>query len=126
MAATIRTLCCTVFQHSSRHLSTTCCVRGGLKWRLEHGLARSGSEYGPLTDLPDWSFADGRPAPPMKGQLRRKEERETLTRRIVALETEVDKGMDQWKQKQELSKEMEVQKNSLLLKRKGNSLLKKK
>ena len=22
-----------------------------------HGLSRSGSEYGPLTDLPDWSFA---------------------------------------------------------------------
>lgn len=22
-----------------------------------HGLARSGTEYGPLTDLPDWSFA---------------------------------------------------------------------
>ena len=22
-----------------------------------HGLSRSGTEYGPLTDLPDWSFA---------------------------------------------------------------------
>ena len=91
----------------------------------------------------------------MKGQLRRKEERQALTvslyltflkciyydsiafssfyhslfclqRRIVALETEIDKGMDQWEQKQELAKEMEMQKNSLLLKRKGNSLLKKK
>lgn len=73
-----------------------------LPFSYRHGLARSGSEYGPLTDLPDWSFAglisflfvflhrfavfnvstllvaDGRPAPPLKGQLRRKEGREVL------------------------------------------------
>ncbi|XP_043914360.1 39S ribosomal protein L52, mitochondrial isoform X2 [Protopterus annectens] len=50
--------------------------QAGSKWRLEHGMARSNSEYGPFTDLPDWSFADGRPAPPCKGELRRRKERE--------------------------------------------------
>ena len=24
---------------------------------FSHGLSRSGTEYGPLTDLPDWSYA---------------------------------------------------------------------
>uniref|UniRef100_A0A665V432 Large ribosomal subunit protein mL52 n=1 Tax=Echeneis naucrates TaxID=173247 RepID=A0A665V432_ECHNA len=63
-------------RRSSRQLSTTCGVQAGEKWRKQHGLARSGTEYGPLTDLPDWSYADGRPAPPMKGHLRRRQERE--------------------------------------------------
>ncbi|XP_042368649.1 39S ribosomal protein L52, mitochondrial, partial [Plectropomus leopardus] len=77
-AAPVRTLCCSVLRLSSRQFSTTCGVQAGEKWRKEHGLSRSGTEYGPLTDLPDWSYADGRPAPPMKGQLRRKQEREVL------------------------------------------------
>ncbi|KAM3842422.1 low-density lipoprotein receptor-related protein 10 [Diretmus argenteus] len=57
MAAPIRTWCCSVLRNSSRNFSSTCGVQAGQKWRLEHGLARSGSEYGPMTDLPDWSFA---------------------------------------------------------------------
>uniref|UniRef100_A0AAQ5Y309 Large ribosomal subunit protein mL52 n=1 Tax=Amphiprion ocellaris TaxID=80972 RepID=A0AAQ5Y309_AMPOC len=91
-----------------------------------HGLARSGTEYGPLTDLPDWSFADGRPAPPLKGHLRRKQERETLARRIVMLNSEVDQGIEMWREKQEGAKRMEEHKKSLLLKPKGQRLLKKK
>uniref|UniRef100_A0AAZ1WXA8 Large ribosomal subunit protein mL52 n=1 Tax=Oreochromis aureus TaxID=47969 RepID=A0AAZ1WXA8_OREAU len=93
---------------------------------VRHGLARSGTEYGPLTDLPDWSFADGRPAPPMKGQLRRRQEREALSRRIVMLNSEVDRGMEVWREKQEEAKRMEEHKKSLLLKPKGKLLMKKK
>uniref|UniRef100_A0A8C0V9Y9 Large ribosomal subunit protein mL52 n=1 Tax=Cyanistes caeruleus TaxID=156563 RepID=A0A8C0V9Y9_CYACU len=33
---------------------------------------------GPLRDLPDWSFADGRPSPPWRGQLRRLREQREL------------------------------------------------
>ncbi|XP_067436355.1 39S ribosomal protein L52, mitochondrial [Thunnus thynnus] len=125
MAAVTRTLCCSVLRHSSRQLSTTCGVQAGEKWRKEHGLARSGTEYGPLTDLPDWSFADGRPAPPMKGMLRRRQEREALARRIVMLSSEVDRGMERWTEKQEETKRMEEHKKSLLLKPKGKLLMKK-
>ncbi|KAF1380691.1 hypothetical protein PFLUV_G00166500 [Perca fluviatilis] len=126
MAAPVRTLCCSVLRHSSRQFSTTCGVQAGEKWRKEHGLSRSGTEYGPLTDLPDWSFADGRLAPPMKGQLRRKQEREVLARRIVMLNSEVDRGMEVWSEKQEEAKRMEEHKKSLLLKPKGKLLMKKK
>ncbi|XP_073331317.1 large ribosomal subunit protein mL52 [Pagrus major] len=125
MAAPVRTLCCSVFRLSSRQFSTTCGVQGGEQWRKEHGVARSGTEYGPLTDLPDWSFADGRPAPPMKGHLRRKQEREVLARRIVMLNNEVDTGMEAWSEKQEEAKRMEEHKKSLLLKPKGKLLIKK-
>uniref|UniRef100_UPI0037E99400 large ribosomal subunit protein mL52 n=1 Tax=Semicossyphus pulcher TaxID=241346 RepID=UPI0037E99400 len=126
MAAPVRTLCCSVLRLSSRQFSTTCGVQAGDKWRRENGLSRTGSEYGPLTDLPDWSFADGRPAPPMRGQLRRKQEREVTARRIVMLSSEVDRGMEAWREKQEEAKRMEEQKKSLLLKPKGKLLRDKK
>ncbi|XP_038588512.1 39S ribosomal protein L52, mitochondrial [Micropterus salmoides] len=124
MAAPVRTLCCSVLRHSSRQLSTTCGVQAGEKWRKEHGLPRSGTEYGPLTDLPDWSFADGRAAPPLKGQLRRKQEREVLARRIVMLNSEVDRGIEAWSKKQEEAARMQEHKKSLLLKPKGKLLMK--
>ncbi|XP_010746534.3 large ribosomal subunit protein mL52 [Larimichthys crocea] len=126
MAAPVRTLCRSVLRLSSRQVSTTCGLQAGNKWRKEHGLARSGTEYGPLTDLPDWSFADGRLAPPLKGQLRRKQEREVLARRIVMLSSEVDRGIEAWSEKQENARRLEEHKKSLLLKPKGKLLMKKK
>ncbi|XP_029310818.1 large ribosomal subunit protein mL52 [Cottoperca gobio] len=125
MAAPVRTLCCSVLRLSSRQFSTTCGVQGGEKWRLEHGIARSGTEYGPLTDLADWSYADGRPAPLMKGQLRRKQEREVLVRRIVMLDSELDKGVEACSAREDKARRLEEQKQSLLLKPKGKLLLKK-
>nr|XP_057925117.1 39S ribosomal protein L52, mitochondrial [Doryrhamphus excisus] len=125
MAAPVRILCCSVLKHSSRRFSTTCGLQGGEKWRKEHGLARSGTEYGPLTDLPDWSFADGTPAPPMKGMLRRRQEREELARRIVMLNSEMDRGMESWREKKDEAQRMEEHKKSLLLKAKGKLLKKK-
>ncbi|XP_047720353.1 39S ribosomal protein L52, mitochondrial isoform X6 [Prionailurus viverrinus] len=61
---------------SVRKLHSSLAARAGSQWRLQQGLAANPSGYGPLTELPDWSYADGRPAPPMKGQLRRKAQRE--------------------------------------------------
>ncbi|XP_039353918.1 39S ribosomal protein L52, mitochondrial isoform X2 [Mauremys reevesii] len=48
------------------------------QWRVQQGLAASSAGYGPLRDLPDWSFVDGRPAPPWKGQMRRQQEDEAF------------------------------------------------
>uniref|UniRef100_A0A493U395 Large ribosomal subunit protein mL52 n=1 Tax=Anas platyrhynchos platyrhynchos TaxID=8840 RepID=A0A493U395_ANAPP len=48
------------------------------QWRVTRGLAPSQSGPGPLRDLPDWSFADGRPAPLWRGQQRRRREDEAL------------------------------------------------
>ncbi|XP_037691457.1 39S ribosomal protein L52, mitochondrial isoform X4 [Choloepus didactylus] len=67
-----------VLLSSVRRLHCCAAARAGSQWRLGQGLAANPSGYGPLTELPDWSYADGRPAPPMKGQLRRKAQREKL------------------------------------------------
>uniref|UniRef100_A0A452UDW9 Large ribosomal subunit protein mL52 n=1 Tax=Ursus maritimus TaxID=29073 RepID=A0A452UDW9_URSMA len=79
------------------------------------GLAANPSGYGPLTELPDWSYADGRPAPPMKGQLRRKAQREKFARRVVLLSQEMDAGLQAWqlKQQEKLQEEEGKQKNAL-------------
>ncbi|CAG05748.1 unnamed protein product, partial [Tetraodon nigroviridis] len=122
MAAPVRTWWCSVLRLSRKQFSTTCAAPIGEKWRKEHGLARTGTEYGPLTDLPDWSYADGRPAPPMKGYLRRRQQNEVLARRIVMLSEEVDRGIETWKKKQEGDKIKDIHKKSLLLKAKGKTL----
>ncbi|XP_023655720.1 large ribosomal subunit protein mL52 isoform X1 [Paramormyrops kingsleyae] len=130
MAVTTRVLCSAyllffplAFRLSPRFFSLTAGTPAGSKWRLEHGLARSGSEYGPLTDLPDWSYADGRPAPAMKGQVRRQRERAEFAKRVVDLSEEMDRGMQRWKQEKEDAQAMEEKKKSLRLKPKGRLLL---
>ncbi|KAI1888630.1 hypothetical protein AGOR_G00187130 [Albula goreensis] len=124
MAVPMRQLCCAaVRQCWSRSLYLSAAAQAGSQWRVQHGLARSGSEYGPLTDLPDWSFADGRPAPPLKGQERRKGEREKFARRVVSLSSEVDRGMERWRERKEDEKAREEKKMSLQLKPKGRHLL---
>jgi large subunit ribosomal protein L52 len=50
---------------------TTASVEAGRSWRVSTGRSGRGNTYGPLTDLPDWSYADGRPAPLGTGQLKR-------------------------------------------------------
>ncbi|CAD7691431.1 unnamed protein product [Nyctereutes procyonoides] len=98
-----------------RRLHCSVAARAGSQWRLQQGLAASPSGYGPLTELPDWSYADGRPAPPMKGQLRRKAQREKFARRVVLLSQEMDAGLQAWqlRQQEKLQEEERKQKNAL-------------
>ncbi|XP_008838129.1 39S ribosomal protein L52, mitochondrial isoform X2 [Nannospalax galili] len=107
---------------SVRRLQCSAAARAGSQWRLKQGLPANPSGYGPLTELPDWSFADGRPAPPMKGQLRRKAEREKLARRVVLLTQEMDAGLQAWTLRQQEKLQEEERKRENALKPKGASL----
>ncbi|XP_053558286.1 39S ribosomal protein L52, mitochondrial isoform X2 [Bombina bombina] len=100
---------------SHRGLQSNTVLSAGQDWRIRHGFARSNTEYGPLADLPDWSFADGRPAPPTKGQIRRKDEREAFARRVVLLSTEMEQGLQNWRDKQQrlMEEKLEKEKNQL-------------
>ncbi|XP_062368361.1 large ribosomal subunit protein mL52 [Cinclus cinclus] len=55
------------------------------QWREAQGISPSSSGPGPLRDLPDWSFSDGRPSPPWRGQLRRQRQNQELVYRALAL-----------------------------------------
>ncbi|XP_014998764.2 large ribosomal subunit protein mL52 isoform X1 [Macaca fascicularis] len=68
-----------------------------------------------------WGYQDGRPAPPMKGQLRRKAEREKFARRVVLLSQEMDTGLQAWQLRQQKLQE-EQRKKENALKSKGASL----
>nr|XP_012804972.2 39S ribosomal protein L52, mitochondrial isoform X2 [Jaculus jaculus] len=95
-----------------RRLHVSVAARAGSQWRLQQGLAANPSGYGPLTELPDWSFADGHPAPPMKGQLRRKTQREKFARRVVLLSQEMDAGLQVWHLRQQEKLQEKQQKNA--------------
>ncbi|XP_064262626.1 large ribosomal subunit protein mL52 isoform X1 [Passer domesticus] len=60
------------------------------QWREAQGLSPSAAGPGPLRDRPDWSFADGRPSPPWRGQLRRERESRELVYRALALSRSLD------------------------------------
>ncbi len=62
---------------SNIHVSFLLC--SGKLWRQKVGLPKLQTARGPLTDLPDYSFVDGRPTPLSVGQVRRKELQEELT-----------------------------------------------
>uniref|UniRef100_A0A8D0B5H6 Large ribosomal subunit protein mL52 n=1 Tax=Salvator merianae TaxID=96440 RepID=A0A8D0B5H6_SALMN len=97
----------------------------GAAWRIKHGFPVNPSIYGPTTDLPDWSFADGRPAPPLKGQTRRREKNEVFARRVAMISAEMDHALEKWEAKQKANEEAAEKKLHKKLKPKGHLLLQK-
>lgn len=55
-------------------------------------MSRSGTEYGPLTDLQDWSYVDGTKAPVSKRQKKRNQTQRAINSRIRRLMKEVDRA----------------------------------
>ncbi|XP_019629701.1 PREDICTED: 39S ribosomal protein L52, mitochondrial-like [Branchiostoma belcheri] len=111
--------------HINRCLSTSAHLCSGETWRQSYGLPPQKNEYGPLTDLPDWTFADGRPAPMGTRQLKRLKERKELAARIVSLLEEVEEGKQGYLQKIEQEAEKVAEKERRRLKPKGKQLLQK-
>lgn len=56
--------------------------------RISKGLPRTGTEYGPLIDRPDWSYVDGRAGNPSSGQIRRKAEQHDIACQLYDLNKE--------------------------------------
>lgn len=75
-----------------RHWSTFPTLHAGQKMRLSRGQARDGIAYGPLTDLPDWSFADGTPAPETKRRRTRRLKRMDVAHQILTYLNEVERA----------------------------------
>ncbi|GFR16007.1 39S ribosomal protein L52 [Trichonephila clavata] len=106
-----------------RHLHISSVFQGSVaSWRIKQKLPAKGREYGPLTDLPDWSYADGRPAPLSEANKRKiKQNREYLDQ-IIKLTKEVDKCHKLNQQK--AANEEEIRKKAIenRLKSKGKAL----
>ena len=78
----------------NRAVSSSAAVSAGQQWRIRNGKSRSGTEYGPLTDIPDWRFADGREAPPTEAHVRRAQRQRKIKERIQRLISEMDSAKD--------------------------------
>ncbi|XP_058804508.1 large ribosomal subunit protein mL52 [Phymastichus coffea] len=98
-------------------------VAHDVKWRMERKLCINPNAFGPLTNLPDYSFKDGRPVPFGSNQKRRiDKQRENLVR-IKALVSEIDYAVIKHEEK---LKKIEEEKQRILgrkLKTKGDKLL---
>ena len=64
--------------------------QAGQKFRLQNGISRSNTEYGPLVDSPDWSFIDGTPAPETPGMMKRRALHKAIGTRIREFEEDVE------------------------------------
>ncbi|XP_017078384.1 39S ribosomal protein L52, mitochondrial [Drosophila eugracilis] len=96
------------------------------KWRAGKGLPENPNSFGPLTNLPDFTYLDGRPTPLGANQKRRLLKQQEIASRIVELSGELDFA----KQRHErLKVAAESEKQRLIqnkLKPKGHLLLKQK
>ncbi|XP_078336771.1 large ribosomal subunit protein mL52-like [Crassostrea virginica] len=81
-----------IYKHQSRFKKYKSDVSKGFgaKWRLENGKAIDNTAYGPLIDLPDFSYLDGRPAPLTKRQVERMEEKKQISKRVYKLLGEIN------------------------------------
>ncbi|XP_002730948.2 large ribosomal subunit protein mL52-like [Saccoglossus kowalevskii] len=85
-----------------RYLSVNCSLFAGGKWRERHGLARNPThDYGPLVDLPDWTYEDGRPAPQTERQRYNLERRRKIAERIDVFARELVQAKKEHAAKQE-------------------------
>ncbi|XP_035206796.1 39S ribosomal protein L52, mitochondrial-like [Stegodyphus dumicola] len=104
------------------HTSAVVETLGG--WRLRHGIPAKGREYGPLTDLPDWSYADGRPAPLQQAKRKRIKLHKEYCEKIIKLTKEVDECLELNQQKAAMEEARRQNAIHNRLKAKGDSLIK--
>ena len=94
------------------------------EFRKQRGWSKNPNSFGPLTNLPDYSFKDGRPVPYGSGQKRRiDEQRENLVK-IKELVGQIDSARENYKQKQLIAQMRREEILKSKLKEKGTKLLK--
>ncbi|KAL7735426.1 hypothetical protein ACLKA6_019543 [Drosophila palustris] len=111
---------------AQRHVALTAIRSIDQKWRAAKGLPENPNAFGPLTNLPDYTFLDGRTTPLGSNQKKRLIKQQEIAAKIVELSSELEFA----KQRHErLKSEAQAEKQRILqskLKPKGHLLLKKK
>ena len=67
-----------------------------VKWRKEKGLPKNHNSFGPLTNLPDYSFKDGRPVPFGTNQKKRFDEQKLKLQKIKQYVGEIDYAVERY------------------------------
>ncbi|XP_044004325.1 39S ribosomal protein L52, mitochondrial [Aphidius gifuensis] len=71
-------------------IHTTCVIQIDQKWRRENRLPKNPNKFGALTNLPDYSFVDGKPVPFGIRQYQRIQKQREYLEKIQKLTSEVD------------------------------------
>ncbi|KAH8394942.1 hypothetical protein KR222_011731, partial [Zaprionus bogoriensis] len=110
---------------AQRHVALTAVRAIDQKWRAGKGLPENPNAFGPLTNLPDYTYLDGRTTPLGSNQKKRLAKQQEIAAKIVQLSGELEFA----KQRHErLKAEAESKRQQILqnkLKPKGHLLLKK-
>ncbi|CAD6242397.1 GSCOCG00009481001-RA-CDS [Cotesia congregata] len=93
------------------------------KWRKKNRFTQNPNAFGPLTNLPDYSFADGRPVPFGVRQMTRINKQRQYFTKIKQLASEVDYAVERYNR---IQNELTEKKKSIIdskLKPKGQKYL---
>ncbi|XP_001360743.4 39S ribosomal protein L52, mitochondrial [Drosophila pseudoobscura] len=75
---------------AQRYVAVTTARAIDQKWREAKGLPENPNAFGPLTNLPDYTFLDGRPTPLGSNQKKRLERQQEIATKIVELSGELE------------------------------------
>ncbi|KAL2726945.1 hypothetical protein V1478_007223 [Vespula squamosa] len=93
-------------------------------WRKKKGLTENPNAFGPLTNMADYSYKDGRPTPLCTNQKRRMLKQQEYAKRIHKLVKEIDYAVERDIKLQEMKAQEQQRILESKLKPKGNLLLK--
>ncbi|EDW73835.1 uncharacterized protein Dwil_GK19668 [Drosophila willistoni] len=115
----------TLIVQAQRNVAFTSARLIDQKWREDKSLPQNPNAFGPLTNLPDYSFLDGRPTPLGSNQKKRLLRQQEIAAKIVELNGELEFAK---KRHESLKAKAAADKQRILsskLKPKGHLLLKK-
>ncbi|KAM0737128.1 Large ribosomal subunit protein mL52 [Formica fusca] len=95
------------------------------RWREKRGLTVNPNAFSPLTNLPDYTFKDGKPTPLGIRQKARLDRQRNYAARIIKLVAEIDYAVERHAKMQEEEKQRRQQILDNKLKPKGDLLFKK-
>ncbi|XP_017150606.1 39S ribosomal protein L52, mitochondrial [Drosophila miranda] len=75
---------------AQRYVAVTTALAIDQKWREDKGLPENPNAFGPLTNLPDYTFLDGRPTPLGSNQKKRLVRQQEIATKIVELSGELE------------------------------------
>ncbi|CAI9744171.1 Hypothetical predicted protein [Octopus vulgaris] len=100
---------------TSRHITTSSAAYVGSKHRFSKGEAANNSSYGPLVDLPDYTYLDGQPSELSQRQGLRRTKRIELASKVSTYIAEMmeAKKVHQIKQEQKTQEREELIRSQL-------------
>ncbi|XP_015110021.1 39S ribosomal protein L52, mitochondrial [Diachasma alloeum] len=108
--------------HAMKEIHTTTVTRLDQSWRQKKRLPENPNAFGPLTNLPDYSYTDGRPTPFGVRMLNRINKQREILKKVRQLTSEVDFAVKRHERIQREKKEHRERVLDSKLKPKGQKL----